>query len=131
MKFIIAFLFIGVSLQSYYFYQIGLPLFSLLSLFLLSIIILKNLNIKKNNSSYVLFFYFLIFLFSLFSLLYFNENIIVTKLFGFFIIFLSCITAINLYKSVNIYYLIRKFLKVHIFFFYTQFILFYIFKIYS
>ena len=128
MKFFIALLFIGVSLQSYYFYQIGSPLISILSLIFLSLIVLKDLNIKLNNSNYVLLFYFFIFIFSLLSLLYFNEGLVSKKLFGFFIIFLSCITANNLYKSFNIFYLIRLYLKFHILFFYIQLLAFYIFK---
>jgi|688.fasta_scaffold23377_2 hypothetical protein len=129
MKLFIALLFIGISLQSFYFYQFGSPLFSLISLLILSLIVIKDLKLNINNSNYVFIFYILILLFSFLSLFYFDEHLVLTKILGFFIVFLACFTSNILYKSYDILYLIRIYLKIHVFFFYLQFFAYYLFKI--
>ena len=129
MKLLISFLYIGVSLQTYYFYQLGAPLFSLISLTLLFLIIINDLKITLNNSTYTFVFYLLITFFSFLSAFYFEEKILPSKLIGFFIVFISAFIANILYNSKNIPSLIKIYLTFHVSFFYIQFISFYLFKI--
>jgi hypothetical protein len=128
-KFLIHVFFIGISLHTFYFYQIGSPIISIISLFLLTVIILKDFTIKINTSNYTFYFFILILFTSFISSFYFDDEIVPTKFIGFIIVLTSCFVANVLYRLHNIYKLILFYLTFHIIFFYIQFFSFYLFKI--
>lgn len=128
-RFIINLLFVGVSLQSFYFYEINAPLISIISLLFLSILLIWKLKFILNLSNYSIGFYASIILFSLFSLIYFRENIVFTKFFGFLLVLFTCFVANVLFSKCNIPYLIKFYLLIHIAFFYLQFFAHYLFNI--
>jgi hypothetical protein len=129
MKYFLQLLFVGVSLQSFYFYQVGSPLISILSLLILSLFLVKDFRVQINTSNFIFLFYLLIILFSFLSLLYFGDSIVISKFLGFLIILLSCLTANILYKFYKIFDILRIYLTIHVFFFILQFLAYYLLRV--
>ncbi len=121
-------LFIGISLQSYYYYQFSAPLITLVSLFIMSLLLIGKLKFVINKSIYVLFFYLSIFFISFIASIYFAETLVVSKVLGFFICIFCCWISNSLLTNIDIFSLIRNYLIIHLFFFFLQFISYYFFK---
>lgn len=117
--------FIGVSLQAYYFYNLSMPLISVLCLFMMCIAIFvtstrEDIRFPKDASLGIVIGYALLFCWSLISLLFFDESPEIKRLLSFLFLMLCSTTAILLYLRYSLERLAKLYLLVHITFFYLQ-----------
>jgi hypothetical protein len=123
-------LFILLSLQSYYFYEVGVALFPLVS-FLIIVLLLTIrcrediLKIQTKATVHTLLFYFLLFLWSLLGLIYLNEVFNLKRLVGFTLVIIATLYAEKFFKNISTFKLIKTYLTIHLCFFYIQIILYY------
>lgn len=130
MALLLKLLFIGVSLQSYYFYSIGLPLISIISLFAMGSILVidslvKGFRLPNNASTGIAVGYMVILLWSLIGLLFYGENPDLKRLLAFMVVIFGVIVAVRLVCYITLEKLIRVYLQVHVIFFFIQFIVYY------
>lgn len=125
----------GVSLQSYYFYGIGMPIISVLCLVatLLGIVFLVEwhagimLPAPVSSGYLVPFTYISIFVTSAIAATYFGDNIAVKRIFGFIIIASSLLSALVLSNRYGIKSFVEACVALHMLPFYLQLISFYFF----
>lgn len=125
------FLFILLSLQSYYFYSVNAPLFSLASFAMISMIVIaecqKNgFKIRARETKYILIFYLSLFLWSLLGLIYLGEVFDIKRLIGFLLVFLAALFAEHYFKNTTLTRVIKAYLIVHMIFFYMQILAYYL-----
>ena len=128
------FLFLTLSMQSYYFHQLSMPLISLLALFsIFSLLLLKYKEevfiFQVNPTGYILGFYIFLFTWNVFGLLYFGEILDIKRAIGFFIILTAVLFSEKFILNISRYRLIRNYLIIHSSFFYVQFFSHYIFDV--
>jgi len=128
---IFGFLFVLVSLQTHYFYQISSPAISLLGLILIGLLLLIlffYIDIKISKKSLSVFFFFsILFVYSVISFILMNISTDYSRILGFtVVIFASLIggASLNLF---NLKILLKTFLVINIFCFYLQLFVYYIF----
>lgn len=118
-----------LTLNSYYFYNLGMPLFAVLgSLLALVLIIVKKIALNKNDNSTMKFFVF-IFLWSVLNSIFNSAYLFEKRLFLVFTliptIYYSSYLLSN--KSFRVYRIIKFIIIIHLVFFYLQFISYYVF----
>lgn len=122
-------LFLGVSLQSHYFYNLGMPLISVASLFMMAVVLLASttdgLRFPLNAASGVTAAYLVILFWSGVGLLVYGDVASPKRIIAFAIIILAAMTGVMLFRRVPVETLIRGFLIVHVGAFFLQTILFY------
>ena len=123
-------LFVGVSLQSYYFYGIGLPLISIASLLIMSgtlfiVSLEKGIRFPKNASTGVALGYILILFWSMIGLLYYGDNPDAKRFVAFLVIIFGALVAVTLIRRIPLENLVRFYLLFHVSFFFVQFIAYY------
>lgn len=121
-------LFIGISLQAYYFEQIRLALFSVLSLVLMAMILLpaimSNDRVVRPAAALV-GVYVVALACAAVGLVFYGEGADQKRLLGFLTVILSTVVAGHFFKHVFVEDAVRTYLKFHISFFYLQFFLYY------
>jgi len=123
-------LFIGISLQTYYFYGKGGPLISIFSLLLLGLILFDNkktIVFPYHVSSKIFVWYFIILLWSILGVLIFQLNFDFNRFGGFIIVAISSLISYRYFKVCSLKTTIKWYLFVNIIFFYIQFFGFYLF----
>jgi len=125
MALILKLLFVGVSLQSYYFYSVSLPLISIVSLFTMGGILFVaspkvSMRFPKNAITGIVVGYVLILLWSIIGLLFYGDIPDTKRLLGFMVVILSVFIAVTLFRRFNLESLVRFYLLVHISFFFVQ-----------
>jgi hypothetical protein len=130
MTMILKLLFIGVSLQSYYFYSLSLPLISITSLFIMGGIFVvvsleKDSQFPKNATTGIALGYVLVFFWSIAGLLFYGVSPDTKRLLGFIVVTLGVFVAIILFRRFPLESLVRFYLLVHtsLFFFATHYVL--------
>lgn len=128
---IFGFLFVLVSLQTHYFYQINSPAISLLGLLLIGFLVVIHFfynDIKISTRSFSVFLFLsILFSYSALSFLFMDISTSYTRILGFIIvIFASLIGAASL-NLFNLKTLLKTFLTINIFCFYLQLFVYYIF----
>ena len=120
-------LFIGISLQSFYFYELGLPLVSVLSLVLMFItFLLKGKAFRGDYGANALALCYIITVIWSFIGLFFHEtNPDLKRLLSFLLMIIATYTASQLFHRINNESLLRAYLLAHSFFFFLQFIIYY------
>jgi len=130
MTMILKLLFIGVSLQSYYFYSLSLPLISITSLFIMGGIFVvvsleKDSQFPKNATTGIALGYVLVFFWSIAGLLFYGVSPDTKRLLGFIVVTLGVFVAIILFRRFPLESLVRFYLLVHTSLFFLQLITFY------
>lgn len=124
-------LFLGVSLQTYYFYGKGGPLIVIFSLFIMGLLLFfvgkSRLNFPFHFSSKLSIWYLIILLWSIFGVLVLQIEIDFKRLFGFIIVAISSLISYRYFKVCSLKTTIKWYLFVNIIFFYIQFFGFYLF----
>ncbi len=131
MTWILKLLFIGVSLQSYYFYNLHMPLISIVSLLLMGFILLatslrNGIRFPKDATIGIALGYMLIFFWSLMGILFYGDIVDTKRILAFPLLILCVLVAITLYVRCPLESLVRLYLLVHITFFYLQFSTYYL-----
>lgn len=118
-----------ITLNSYYFYNLGLPLFAVMGSFLaLILIFFKNVALTKNDNSTLKFFIF-IFIWSIASSVFNNAYLFEKRLLLVFTILPTIVYSAYLLKNngYRVFRIIKFVIIVHLVFFYLQFASYYIF----
>lgn len=131
MTWILKLLFIGVSLQAYYFYNLHIPLISIVSLLMMGVVLLvtslrKGIRFPKDATLGIALGYMLIFFWALVGMLFYGESPETKRLMAFPFLILCVLVAIQLYFHCPLESLVRLYLLVHITFFYLQFSTYYL-----
>lgn len=130
MKILLQILYVGVSMQTFYFYDFGLPLISIVSLLLMSSILLtlsleNGLYIIIDTSAGVSLGYVLILFWSIVGLLFYGEIPDLKRFTAFSVVIVGAITAGSLIRHIPLENLVRYFLMFHTAFFFLQFLTYY------
>ncbi|MBI4706720.1 MAG: hypothetical protein HY761_02165 [Candidatus Omnitrophica bacterium] len=125
----LTFLFFGISLQSFYFYNVGLPVVSIISLFLMFGLLLffkDGFTLRNDISIKIAFAYAFILFWSVLGFIFFGNDLDFKRFTSFFIIIFGALVAAKLLRKTNLESLVRFYLIAHVFFFFLQFIPFYV-----
>ena len=127
-------LFVMLSMQSFYLYQISMPAISVLSLFFINFILIsffkeEIFKIQVSPTSYILGVYLFLFLWGLLGLLYMEEYPDIKRTLGFILIFNAVLIAEKFFINISKLKLIRHFLIIHLSFFYIQFLAHYVLNV--
>jgi len=125
MTLILKLLFIGVSLQSYYFYNVSLPVISIVSLITMGGVLFvssskERIRFPKDATTGIAVGYVLILFWSILGTLFYGDIPDIKRLMGFMVAILSVFIAVTLYRRFNLESLVRFYLLVHISFFFAQ-----------
>lgn len=126
------FLFFALSLQSYYFYELRMPLFSVISFgllllaFLLDCIKYKKFKKIRFTCNKVSIIFLGLFIWSLLGLLFSLEHPEIKRVFAFLILVLAPFISQSMFERVNIKKILEFSIFIHIFFFFLQFFSYYI-----
>ncbi len=125
MALILKLLFIGVSLQTYYFYSVGLPLISIVSLFTMGGVLFvaslgKGIRFPKNATTGIVLGYVLILLWSILGMLFYGESPDTKRLLAFLVVILGALVAVTLIRRFPLESLVRFYLLVHASCFFLQ-----------
>ena len=130
---IVAFSIFLVSLQSYYFYSVGAPLFSIFGVFFLLVISLyteKSFLSRLGIITILLFlFYPLVLIWSLLTVFLHVDEISAKRLISFIIMISSAFAASYVINNYNVKSMIKPYLFYHSMFLIIQLLMFYIFHI--
>jgi hypothetical protein len=123
-------LFIGISLQTYYFYNISLPLISVVCLFIMAGILFaasleKGIRLPKNASVGVALGYVLILVWSIIGLPFYGDSPDAKRFMAFPVVIMGALVAGALFRRIPLENLVRFYLVVHVSFFFLQFITYY------
>lgn len=123
-------LFIGISLHNYYFYNISLPLISVVCLFIMADILFfasleKGIRLPKNSAVGVALGYVLILGWSIIGLLFYGDSPDAKRFMAFPVVIMAALVAGALFRRIPLENLVRFYLVVHVSFFFLQFISYY------
>tara|TARA_Y100000768_G_scaffold356464_1_gene310847 strand:- start:23 stop:1156 length:1134 start_codon:yes stop_codon:yes gene_type:complete len=126
-------LFLGISLQSYYFYGSGGPLISIASLFIMGIILFlgrnKPIYFPHHFTSKLSIWYLVVLLWSIIGILIFSLDVDFKRFFGFIIVSISSLISYRYLSILSLEKTVRFFLLINIIFFYIQLFGYYVFQI--
>ncbi len=111
-----------------------MPFLSVLSLFLIFLILIlkfkeRIFKIQLNPTGYILGFYIFLFSWSFFGLLYMGEGPNVKRLLGFILIIIAVLFSEKFIVNISKFKLIKNYLTIHLSFFYVQLFAHYLFDI--
>jgi len=120
-------LFIGISLNTYYFYNFRMPLISVVCLFIMTGILFglsleKFVRLPKNASVGVALGYVLILSWSIIGLLFYLDSPDAKRFISFPILTMAALVAGVLFRRIPLENLVRLYLVVHVSFFFLQFV---------
>jgi hypothetical protein len=123
---IIVVLLIGISLTSYYLYEIGIHIISSVSFSVLAFLFFagyfgKSQLMKYEGPDNIIIVFYLLLLFSGFaSLIFYQAPPLSKKITAFFVLLIATIIASNSYKKIDLKSYLSAYLIFHSFFFYIQ-----------
>ncbi|MBF0105203.1 MAG: hypothetical protein HQM16_07735 [Deltaproteobacteria bacterium] len=129
MNLILKLLFVGVSLQAYYFYSLKMPAISVFSLFLMAALLLagsaqKGIALIWTQSFALAMVYVLLLFWAYTGLIYYQDAPDMKRLIGFIIVILACLISLSLMRFVSLEDLLKFYLIIHLSFFMVQFLVY-------
>jgi hypothetical protein len=122
-------LFVGVSLQTYYFYGVGLPVIAIVCLFAMGVLLFATegdgIRFPASQATAVALGYLVVLFWSLVGLLFYGDVPNPKRFISFPVVIFAALVAVSLLRRFSLQDLVRFYLAVHVAFFYLQFVAFY------